>query len=1018
MAILTFHSVALLLSFAPFSQANTHVHSSLRHRRQSVPTHLPGNWTSLGCFTDLVNGRTLTGPTFTSSTNMTAENCINFCDSQEFVFAGTEFGQECYCGNALQNGGTNTTASQCNVACTGNRNELCGAGGRLNIFSSGKMPPPPPQTIARVGNWVSLGCFTDGVNGAGRTLMHEMNLASNTIEACTTACFNAGFQFSGTEFADECYCDTKINTGGVQSTLTDCNMVCSGNSSEFCGGPNRLNLYNYTGTDLPPVSAGGGGGGNNGAPVFPVTSGLPGTWAYAGCFVDNANGRIIENGLAGDPKLTVESCIATCDSQNFSLAGMEFADECYCGDRLVNGATNASATDCNMACAGNSTEACGGPNRVSVYSTTKNITSLPIPVVQNTSLPGNWSYAGCFTDVAGGVRVLPWQIIWEGNNTAEACMNQCAAFGYSASGVEFGQECYCGDIEDLTTNGATLRPDSECDIECPGDPIHICGGGQRLTTYTWKGALNVWHTPQNIGRYEFFVPGLVAPLLATLGVNNKVAFLEKHGTSVFPNSTGAYELDLSLVGDFSKEWREMHTKTDVFCSGSIILPDRAGRQINVGGWSLDSTFGVRLYTPDGSAGVNGTNDWEEDGDLLKLQRMRWYPTAAILANGSILVIGGEIGSNDKPQANMEILPKPDGGDTVIDLDWLQRTDPNNLYPFVTVLPSGNVFIAYYNEARILNPVTFDTITSLPNMPGNVNNFLAGRTYPLEGAMVLFPQHAPYTDPLRVLICGGSTPGPASVSDNCVSISPEAPNATWTIERMPSRRVMACMVPLPDGTFMIMNGAQEGVAGFGLANDPNLNALLYDPTLPVGQRISILNNTIVPRMYHSEAILLPDGSVLISGSDPQTPGFDEETRIERYIPPYLNKGIRQPTFNISNHDWTYGQRVTISNVKVFSGSISGVRVSLVGAVSSTHGNSMGARTIFPQFSCSGSSCTVTAPPNTNVSPPGWHQLFILDASGTPSHSSWVRIGGDPSQLGNWPDLPGFTQPGVGPVTIPL
>lgn len=43
------------------------------------------------------------------------------------------------------------------------------------------------------------------------------------------------------------------------------------------------------------------------------------------------------------------------------------------------------------------------------------------------------------------------------------------------------------------------------------------------------------------------------------------------------------------------------------------------RQINVGGWSLSSTFGVRLYTPDGSAGVNGTNDWEENVNELTLQ---------------------------------------------------------------------------------------------------------------------------------------------------------------------------------------------------------------------------------------------------------------------------------------------------------------------------------------------------------------------------------------------------------------
>ena len=92
-----------------------------------------------------------------------------------------------------------------------------------------------------------------------------------------------------------------------------------------------------------------------------------------------------------------------------------------------------------------------------------------------------------------------------------------------------------------------------------------------------------------------------------MGKNNKVSFLEKGGTG-FPNSTGTYELDLSLTNDFSLAWRAMHVKTDVFCSGSIILPDLGARQINVGGWSLSSTFGFRLYTPDGSPGVNGTND--------------------------------------------------------------------------------------------------------------------------------------------------------------------------------------------------------------------------------------------------------------------------------------------------------------------------------------------------------------------------------------------------------------------------
>jgi hypothetical protein len=65
-----------------------------------------------------------------------------------------------------------------------------------------------------------------------------------------------------------------------------------------------------------------------------------------------------------------------------------------------------------------------------------------------------------------------------------------------------------------------------------------------------------------------------------------------------------------------------------------------------------------------------------------------------------------------------------------------------------------------------------------------------------------------------------------------------------------------MVALPDGTFLILNGALQGVAGFGLANTPNLGALLYDPGMPFNERISILNTTIVARLYHSEVRLSP------------------------------------------------------------------------------------------------------------------------------------------------------------------
>jgi hypothetical protein len=67
--------------------------------------------------------------------------------------------------------------------------------------------------------------------------------------------------------------------------------------------------------------------------------------------------------------------------------------------------------------------------------------------------------------------------------------------------------------------------------------------------------------------------------------------------------------------------------------------------------------------------------------------------------------------------------------------------------------------------------------------GAVDNDAGGRSYSLEGAMVLLPQYAPYTDPLGVLICGGSTPSGHYALDNCVSTQPEADTPVWTIERM-------------------------------------------------------------------------------------------------------------------------------------------------------------------------------------------------------------------------------------------
>jgi hypothetical protein len=629
-------------------------------------------------------------------------------------------------------------------------------------------------------------------------------------------------------------------------------------------------------------------------------------------------------------------------------------------------------------------------------------------------------------------------------NDPSACIAQCQKFGFNAAGLEYGSQCFCGDVQNIYVASAPstftdpteiqrytrsavpqIVADGNCNVPCAGMPQYYCGAGNLLSYYSWVGATPLYNfgmpTGNAAGSYSLLIGGVVVPLIVSQGVNGKVSFLEKHGTGE-ANGTGAYELDLSLVGDYKHAWREMTgLQSDVFCAAGLTLPDKAGRQLTAGGWAGESNYGIRLYIPDGSAGVNGTNQWVEDTVNLQLQVPRWYPSGLIMANGSVLIIGGEVGQNAAEQPTLEILPatgvptkttSSGYSNTTVYLDFLARTWPFNLYPFVAVIPQG-IFIAYYNEVRILDEKTFATIKTLPNMPGAVNNPNGGRTYQLEGAMVLLPQYAPYTAPLGVLICGGSTEGGGYAIDNCISTQPGAANPTWTIERMPSRRVMPCMAGLPDGTYLILNGGEHGVAGFGLGGVPNFNAVLYDPAKPVNQRMSIMANTTVARLYHSEATTLLDGRVLVSGSDPSgqypTPAgtWPEEYRMEVFTPPYLLSGLARPTFTITNKDWSYSQTVAFT---VTSGGTANLKVSLLGSTVSTHGNSMGQRTIFPAFTCNGNACTVTAPPDAHTSPPGWFMMFILNGP-TPSVGVFVRIGGDPAQLGNWPKLPGFTLPGV-------
>jgi len=207
----------------------------------SVPATLPASWTSEGCWAD-VPGRTIGAAGYADPANMTIETCIDFCETRGFAYAGVEYSVECFCGNSLAPAASQVSASQCNMACAGDSTQPCGGPSRLNLFHSTAMVGP--QTNPGVNGFVHMGCYSEGTTG--RALTYGVSgtaipASQMTVDRCTAACLAANFLLAGVEYGGECFCGNSISNGGAPAA--GCNMLCNGNSSEYCGAGNRLNVY-------------------------------------------------------------------------------------------------------------------------------------------------------------------------------------------------------------------------------------------------------------------------------------------------------------------------------------------------------------------------------------------------------------------------------------------------------------------------------------------------------------------------------------------------------------------------------------------------------------------------------------------------------------------------------------------------------------------------------------------------------------------------------------------------------
>jgi hypothetical protein len=309
-------------------------------------------WVQIGCFEESSAG-TLSF-FFDDSPTMTVQQCVDICDSADFILAGLEGGTQCHCGNIIKNGGTPAMLTSCNVPCGGDVNSFCGGVSGQRILLYELTPFVIPTVVPKVKRWSSIGCWSDDPQTRA---LHDDGGGSDgqTVEDCIATCEDGGFALAGVEFGLQCFCGNAVLYNHLQIADSDCTLGCAGDPHELCGDLGAMNLYQFANTPF-----------TFGQAVIPQTY-LD--WTYLACTQEDPTGRALPTSIdfASLEDVTVEKCLDACSAQNFLVAGLQFGEECRCGNVTLPPGMVVDDSQCNLPCNDNANEFCGGAGTNQVY---------------------------------------------------------------------------------------------------------------------------------------------------------------------------------------------------------------------------------------------------------------------------------------------------------------------------------------------------------------------------------------------------------------------------------------------------------------------------------------------------------------------------------------------------------------------------------------------------------------------------------------------------------------------------
>jgi hypothetical protein len=567
--------------------------------------------------------------------------------------------------------------------------------------------------------------------------------------------------------------------------------------------------------------------------------------------------------------------------------------------------------------------------------------NLALTVFKHTAV--GWSY---YLDLASAPVSAAWSQLSAVTPPIPAGVDRIA-FGISIYGV--GQVT----TDDYSAVDVTVAPEA------------VCTGGVECTQ----------------GRWDIQpAPSPVRAIHSVLLRDGRVLMVAGSGNDADAFAAGTFRT--TVWNPATGQFTAVPTPVDLFCSGHVQLAD--GRVLIMGGtksYPVPNGHGYEGLV-DSYAFDPATNRYTRLGNL---NVGHWYPSATQLGNGDVLTLGG---LNETSGGTVETEYFSAAQNRWLTHDQVRQTYSFwGLYPSMILMQDGRLF---YTGSHVFG-------NSLPGTGASIYDYAGGTITDVPGlrrkderdqsASVLLPP----AQAQKVATFGGGNVATnvdahrltdvidLSLPDPAYTPGPDLPHGTLhsgPAETGAQGKMYVSAVILPDGTVFETGGALHNRA------DPVREASRYDPVTNV---FTPMAPDPVPRGYHSEAILLPDGRVLAVGDNPGDGSFD--LRMSVYSPPYLFHGNR-PVITSAATEWHYGnvQPVGISSTS------SPASATLIRPAAVTHSSDPNQRSVSLPVTVdpNGTSISLNVTTNANLAPPGWYMLFVTDGAGTPSIARWVHL----------------------------